>query len=132
MSNIVIAGDTSGSVTLQAPAVAGGTVVTLPATTGTAALTSDLLGVGQTWQDVKASRVSGTTYTNSTGKPIMVMVGAIRANSGYSMTVVVNGVTIVTADNSGVFYGSYDLSFIVPSGNTYVVTGSIRCWAELR
>lgn len=132
MSNIVIAGDTSGSVTLQAPAVAGGTVVTLPATTGTAALTSDIIGVGQTWQNVLGSRVSGTTYTNSTGKPIMVMVSANRANSGYSMTVVVNGVTIVTADTSGVFYGSYDLSFIVPSGNTYVVTGSIRGWAELR
>ena len=35
MSSIVIAGDTSGSVTLQAPATAGSTVLTLPSTTGT-------------------------------------------------------------------------------------------------
>jgi hypothetical protein len=35
MSSVVIAGDTSGSVTLQAPAVAGSTVLTLPAQTGT-------------------------------------------------------------------------------------------------
>ena len=35
MSSIVIAGDTSGSVTLQAPAVAGTTILTLPATSGT-------------------------------------------------------------------------------------------------
>ena len=35
MSSIVIAGDTSGSVTLQAPATAGTTVLTLPSTTGT-------------------------------------------------------------------------------------------------
>jgi hypothetical protein len=35
MSSIVIAGDTSGSVTLQAPAVAGTTVLTLPSTSGT-------------------------------------------------------------------------------------------------
>ena len=35
MSSIVIAGDTSGSVTLQAPAVAGLTVLNLPATSGT-------------------------------------------------------------------------------------------------
>jgi len=35
MSSIVIAGDTSGSVTLQAPAVAGSTILTLPATSGT-------------------------------------------------------------------------------------------------
>jgi hypothetical protein len=35
MSSVVIAGDTSGSVTLDAPAVAGTTVLTLPATSGT-------------------------------------------------------------------------------------------------
>jgi hypothetical protein len=42
MSAAVLAGDTSGSITLQAPAVAGSTVLTLPATTGTVALTSQL------------------------------------------------------------------------------------------
>jgi hypothetical protein len=35
MSAVVIAGDTSGTVTLDAPAVAGTTVLTLPATSGT-------------------------------------------------------------------------------------------------
>jgi phosphosulfolactate synthase (CoM biosynthesis protein A) len=35
MAAISVAGDTSGSVTLQAPAVAGSTVLTLPATSGT-------------------------------------------------------------------------------------------------
>jgi hypothetical protein len=35
MSSVVISGDTSGSVTLQAPAVAGSTTLTLPATSGT-------------------------------------------------------------------------------------------------
>ena len=38
MSAISVAGDTSGSVTLQAPAVAGSTVLTLPAVSGTVAL----------------------------------------------------------------------------------------------
>ena len=37
MSSIVISGDTSGSVTLQAPAVAGSSVLTLPATSATLA-----------------------------------------------------------------------------------------------
>jgi len=37
MSSIVIAGDTSGSVTLQAPAVAGSSVLSLPAVTDTVA-----------------------------------------------------------------------------------------------
>jgi hypothetical protein len=35
MASIVINGDTSGSVTLQAPAIAGSTILTLPATSGT-------------------------------------------------------------------------------------------------
>lgn len=35
MSSVVISGDTSGAITLQAPAVAGSTTLTLPTTTGT-------------------------------------------------------------------------------------------------
>ena len=38
MSGVIIAGDTSGSVTLQAPAEAGTTTLTLPATNGTVAI----------------------------------------------------------------------------------------------
>lgn len=38
MSGVVIAGDTSGTITLQAPAVSGNTVLTLPATTGNVAI----------------------------------------------------------------------------------------------
>jgi hypothetical protein len=41
MSSVVLAGDTSGSVTLASPAVAGTTVVTLPAVSGTVALAAD-------------------------------------------------------------------------------------------
>jgi hypothetical protein len=40
MSSVVISGDTSGSVTLQAPAVAGTTVLTLPATSGVVVVTA--------------------------------------------------------------------------------------------
>ena len=36
------------------------------------------IGVGQTWQDVGGSRSAGTSYQNTTGKPIMV---AIRGNT---------------------------------------------------
>ena len=37
MSSVVISGDTSGTITLQAPAVSGSSVLTLPATTATLA-----------------------------------------------------------------------------------------------
>ena len=45
MSSVVIAGDTSGTVTLDAPAVAGSTVITLPATSGTVLTNTGALGV---------------------------------------------------------------------------------------
>lgn len=89
------------------------------------------LGVGQTWQDVKASRAIGTTYTNSTGKPIEV---AITTTQTSSPTIVVNGISILTnADNvGGVIVG---LSCIIPNGATYSLSnagGTITYWFELR
>jgi hypothetical protein len=54
MSSVIVAGDTSGSVTLQAPAVSGSTVLTLPAVSGTlissggAASFTDLTTTGNT------------------------------------------------------------------------------------
>jgi hypothetical protein len=46
MSSVVISGDTSGSITLSAPAVAGTNTITLPASAGTVALTNSM-GVQQ-------------------------------------------------------------------------------------
>jgi len=48
MSSVVISGDTSGQVTLAAPAVAGTTTLTLPATTGTV-LNDATVGVCRAW-----------------------------------------------------------------------------------
>ena len=42
MSSVKIAGDTSGLITLAAPAAAGTNTITMPASTGTMALTSDI------------------------------------------------------------------------------------------
>ena len=42
MASIKLTGDTSGEITISAPAVAGTNTLTLPATTGTMALTSDI------------------------------------------------------------------------------------------
>ena len=48
MSSIVVAGDTSGSVTISAPAVAGTTTLTLPTTNGTVIVGSGgVTGVAQ-------------------------------------------------------------------------------------
>lgn len=135
MSSISIAGDTSGSITLQAPAVAGTTTLTLPATTGN--LATEGVGQGQTWTDVTASRASSTTYTNSTGRPIQIMVSN---NGNNPLTLTVNG-SVITGTGSlvGVVNGGaggtavVPVPVIIPNGATYAVTcSSISKWWELR
>lgn len=89
------------------------------------------LGVNQTWQNVTGSRVGGTTYTNSTGNPIMVNI--VRGQRGYvnSISLTVGGVNVarsVTASDSG-----STMSAIVPNGATYVLSANdFDVWVELR
>jgi len=58
MSQVIIAGDTSGTITLQAPAVSGSTTLTLPATTDTLVgrTTTDTL----TNKSIVATQLTGT------------------------------------------------------------------------
>lgn len=106
--------------------------------TGTANSLNAGIGVNQTWS--LPTRVSGTSYTNSTGKPIQVLVtiGQTLAGSGTT-TIVVGGVTIVNSSYGSNATGSnqpISFSFIVPNSTSYTVTttsgASISVWAELR
>jgi hypothetical protein len=140
MSSVVIAGDTSGTITLAAPAVAGTTTLTLPATTGTVALTSQItggLGTGQTYTNVNSSRANGTTYTNSTGKPIFVSLlnWGDLANQASNLIVTVNAVALTTQQGGGAS-SIRPTFFIVPDGQTYSVSWNASAtsptWWELR
>jgi len=86
--------------------------------------------LGQTWQNVIASRSSGVTYTNNTGKPIMVCV--TTGNNG-AFDIRVDDVRI---DSAYVVTYRPSCSFIVPNGSTYNVleeiSGTLDTWAELR
>ena len=86
-------------------------------------------GVGQTWKDLTASRVLGTTYTNTTGKPIVVCVrGYLSAGGGQ--TGKINGETVQSF--SGYSSGlTSTVTLIVPPGGTYSVSGSKEAWWEL-
>jgi hypothetical protein len=94
---------------------------------------------GQTWQDVTASRALSTTYTNSTGKDIMVSawsVGAINTYGIYSATV--SGTVVASSPQTNSFNGSALQvalnGVIVPAGATYSIAGNIGLskWFELR
>jgi hypothetical protein len=131
--SIVLLGSTSGSCTLQEQAIAGTTTLTLPTTSGTVALTTDGLGVSQTWTSFSgAERVSGTTYTNSTGKPIVVSLGASGTTSGVTITV--SGTLVANQTNGAASSFNNSASAIVPNGSTYVCTYSptLLFWSELR
>ena len=94
------------------------------------------LGWGQTASAnlYSSSRVYGTTYTNSTGKPIYVYISTSNA-SGITFVLNING-TAQTLGSTGTT-SDYWISFIVPSGNTYSVsvsggTPTFNYWYELK
>jgi hypothetical protein len=86
------------------------------------------VGIGQTWQDVSASRASGVTYTNTTGKPIMVN---IMETTNATAEFYVNGVLVGRGVGTGT---DGTISAIVPNGSNYNASlpGGFAAWAELR
>lgn len=90
------------------------------------------LGYGQTWQNVTGSRVAGTTYTNTTGKPITLSItsGAVNNNS---ISVLVNGLSIYNGAIGSSIPFAHTAVVIVPPGATYSATaGGALTWMELR
>ncbi|MBP6122564.1 MAG: hypothetical protein KA516_09345 [Providencia sp.] len=95
------------------------------------------LGEGQRWQDVKASRSSGVSYTNTTGRTIAISVSTAPAlNSSYLNIVVDNVKCSGNSIGGGTGFDVTRQSIgyaIIPAGSTYrVETASIDIWAELR
>lgn len=88
------------------------------------------LGYGQTWQNVAGSRLVGTTYYNTTGRPIMVSINTYGA--GGAGTLVINGVTV--CNYAGTVGVTVPFTAIVPQGASYSAQGdaTIAYWAELR
>jgi hypothetical protein len=83
------------------------------------------LGYGQTWQAV--TRTSGTTYYNTTGKPIIL---SVNASVVGNYQIAVNGVVAV----SGLPTASSNaaITAVIPTSSSYVVTSSGHYSLELR
>lgn len=98
------------------------------------------LGVGQTLQNVTSSRAHNVTYTNSTGRAIMVF--AVGWASSYSyITVFIDGNRLLNFQSRDTATATSRAScmFLVPAGSTYSInfasysgSGSFDSWWELR
>lgn len=87
MSSITILGDTSGSVLLQAPAVAGSSTVTLPTTGGTIRTTTTPGSVLQVVSSVGDSVTVTTAYNNAGLSPLLTRsITAVSSNSKFLIT----------------------------------------------
>lgn len=88
------------------------------------------LGFGQSWQILSKDRISGVTYTNTTGRPIYVMVLCKHPTHGEAFTKIeVGGVNIINVKGA---LGLLPFTFIVPDGYSYKVTSHFNVWNELR
>jgi hypothetical protein len=125
----------SGTITSSNPITVTGALTATTVVGNGAALTSlPVLGVSQTWQNLTSSRAKNTTYTNSSGKAIYVMVSHGVAGSGLISATVAGA-----ASSIYIWAGTGFLTpFIVPVGATYSLTdgtgsvGGLFSWMELR
>lgn len=127
---------------VESTQAAAGTWATAPSTVqgagGNAMTALQSIGFGQTWQNVTGSRASGTTYYNTTGKPILVNVTVSSSGLTYGTAqATVSGVALNVhqvggASGTTMIYGP---TFIVPPGASYsvsIASGSLHTWTELR
>lgn len=153
MSQVALSGNASGTGTfiIASPNSNTNRTLDLPDNSGTVVSTGSTavvtqamlatavipLGVGQTWQDVTSSRAAGTTYTNTTGRPIAVALKLQSAAGAWEPYMTIGGVNVQNggaATNNASYGTGY---YIVPSGATYVLVangGSLSSngWCELR
>jgi hypothetical protein len=103
-----------------------------PANSVNAPQIAQTLGAGASaYTDQTASRAAGTVYTNTTGRPLVVLIDAYPINNGY--TAFTNNGPITYASATGGAVTSPTIFFaIVPPGGNYVLInpGSINSWYE--
>jgi len=138
MSKLVLSGDTSGSVTLDAPAVSGTTTLTLPASSGTvtvAGVNSNI--VSSTAQATTSGTSIDFTSIPSWVKRITVMFSAVSTNGssivqiqiGTSGGIEATGYSGASSNlSSGVTSASYTAGFAIRAMDAaaYSTSGAIQ------
>ena len=148
MSSLVISGDTSGTVTVAAPAVAGSNTLTLLAATATNSVNTLATAVASTsgtsidftgipsWVKRITVMFGATSTNNASSKLIRLIYGGTTVvSTGYrSSSARINAATAAEASDTTGFllysqsaaddmYGSYVLTNL--SGNIWVGTGAV-------
>jgi len=94
-------------------------------------LTLNVIGGTQAWTNVTGTRTFGTTYTNSTVRPIIVSVSGISSNTGQ-IKLTVGGVQVANQVSTS----TTTVQGVVPANTTYVVATSgsmaLSFWSEFR
>ncbi len=110
MADIVLTGDTSGAITVAAPAVAGTNTITLPAATGTLATTATAGKILQVVQATHNTEVgtTGTTMIDSG------LTASITPSASSSKVLVLYNMPYLNQDSGGI------MSFQIVRGTTAV------------
>jgi len=94
-----------------------------------------ILGVGQTWRNVTNDRSVGTVYTNTTGKPIVVVIWAYTSDNHCTLVVDDLNIAVAGIDHAGNGLRASG-TVIVPHGSTYYLKDEYSPadvhWHELR
>ena len=130
-ANSVLLGNGTSAVQAVAPGASGNVLTSNGTTWQSTAQTG--LGYSQTWQAV--TRSAGTTYTNSTGKPIVAVIYISTTSGTNQGSISVDGFAVFSWNN-----GSTDIrqfvTVIIPPGSTYLYTDTnnspFSSWNELR
>lgn len=131
-SNLVDASVTAQKIAAGAAASnLGSYVSSVNGSSGAVTVSASGLGIGQTWQSVGGSRSANTTYTNTTGKPILVVVkSAWITRNGQALYVDGMQVGYWGIENN---YGAQVTMYgLVPNGSTYYTNFGCELWLELR
>lgn len=92
------------------------------------------IGSGQTLQDVTASRPTGTTFTNTTGRSIEVLLH-VNANGNTDVLTITLGGVVIFSNDVGVTGMGQLFTFTVGAGVSYrvdITAATINKWSEIR
>jgi hypothetical protein len=120
MASVVVSGDTSGAITLAAPAVAGTNTITLPATTGTMALTSDI-PTGVTSLNGNTGALKGMTLLSTTSftSASTIDITGIPTTAGTTYLLQIIG---QTPNNGSLTITKFSLRYSTDNGSTFATT----------